>query len=371
LLPGDGRTKDWAEDEFERYLLSKYGSKDYEATRYGDPETYHWETAEDIQRRFKELLSPADYEAQQRLIYGGTSSTTPYLSEALDFYLKQKRKGSQERFAKGVRRVIGYVIGVVGDKRLDAYERKDANAARDHFLDTLKIKTESVARYFHTINAVIHWAKKEQGLTFTNHFSGVIIEGRGHDSRKREGFTDAERKALMAACRELADDRRCIIAMIADTGARPSEIIRLRVSDVHLSAEVPYFHIQPYDGRTLKTPYSNREVPLVGEALWAAQLAVVGKAADGLLFPKDGASEKKAESACTASAKWIKEHLGIPKSLYRLRHSMQTRLRSKGCPENVEVSIGGWTDGKKQGENRSYGSYPLELKLSYLERIVD
>jgi hypothetical protein len=120
----------------------------------------------------------------------------------------------------------------------------------------------------------------------------------------------------------------------------------------------------------VKTPYSNREVPLVGEALWAAQLAVVGKPADGLLFPEYGPSRKRVDSACTALAKWIKESLGIPKSLYCLRHSMQTRLRSKGCPENVEISIGGWTDGKPKA-NRGYGTFPLELKRSYLERVVD
>jgi integrase len=368
LQPGDGRKLLWAQDIIEDYLKEKYGSKAYEAAYYGDPETYHYDTKEDVDRRLKQLLTPADFAALERLIHGNEGSTTPYLSEALDLYLTQKRKGSLEHFAKDARRVIGYVIGVVGDKRLDTYQRTDANAVRDSFLK--RMKTESVARYFHTINAVVHWAQKEHGLDFKNVFSGIQIADRGYDTTPRKQFTDAERKALMAACRELADDRRCIIAMIADTGARPGEIIGLRVSDVHLSADIPYIHIQPYGERTVKTPYSNREVPLVGEALWAAKLAVVGKPADGLLFPEYGPSRKRVDSACTALAKWIKESLRIPKSLYCLRHSMQTRLRSKGCPENVEISIGGWTDGKPKA-NRGYGTFPLELKLSYLERVVD
>jgi integrase len=368
LEPGDGRKLPWAQDIIEDHFKEKYGSKAYEAAYYGSPETYHFDTAEDIDSRLEQLLTPADLEARRRLIRGNQGSTTPYLSEALDLYLTQKRKGSLEHFAKDTRRIIGYVIGVVGDKRLDTYQRKDANAVRDDFLK--RMKTESVARYFHTINAVIHWAQKEHGLTFTNHFSRINIADRGHDTKKREGFTDDERKALVAACRELADDRRCIIAMIADTGARPGEIIGLRVSDVHLSADIPYIHIQPYDGRSVKTPYSDREVPLVGEALWAARLAVVGKPADGLLFPEYGPSRKRVDSACTALAKWIKESLGIPKPLYCLRHSMQTRLVSTGCPENVQVSIGGWTDGKRK-THRDYGTFPLPLKLSYLERVVD
>jgi hypothetical protein len=67
-------------------------------------------------------------------------------------------------------------------------------------------------------------------------------------------------------------------------------------------------HIRKCPGRSLKTPSSERTVPLVGEALWAATKAVVDKDPGGLLFPTYG--PLKANSASAALNKWIKEHCG-------------------------------------------------------------
>jgi integrase len=292
-------------------------------------------------------------------------AATPSLSEALSFYLSQHPEGRDRRFAGNTNLAIAKVIEAVGDLRLVAFNRRHANEVRDFMLAT-GLKTTSVRRRLDTISSVFKSAVDEFGLGIGNPFSGVRIMALGHDSLKRDEFTLDELKILVNACHQLGDDRRCIIAMLVDTGARLGEIVGLRVSDVMLSHAIPHITIRPYRGRSLKTASSERGVPLVGEALWAAKKAIVGKAVDGLLFPSYGPT--KANSASAALNKWVREHLEIYKTMHGLRHTMRTRLRIAKVPEDIQNRIGGWTDG--ESVSRGYGSYPLEVVREQLERVV-
>jgi hypothetical protein len=218
------------------------------------------------------------------------------LSEALGLYLSQHPRGADKRFKQNAQLSIGYVIEAVGNLSLDRYTRQNALAVRDALL--AKSKTTSVKRRFNTINAVFNAANNEHALKLSNPFSGIRIANLGNDTEKREEITLDELKTLAGACRQIDDDRRFIISMILDTGARLGEIVGLRVSDVFLEASVPYIHIRPFNGRSLKTTSSERKVPLVGEALWAANRAVEGKELSGPLFPDYG--PERADSASNA-----------------------------------------------------------------------
>ena len=292
-------------------------------------------------------------------------AASPLLSEALAVYLSQHPKGFDKRFAGNTRLAIEKVIETAGDLRLHEYTRRHANNIRDQMLAN-GLKTTSVRRRFDTISSVFKAAVDEHGLSLGNPFSGVRIAALGHDAEKREEFTTDEIRALAVACRQHGDDRRCIIAMLIDTGARLGEIVGLRVSDVVVSHAIPHILIRPYAGRSLKTGNSERKVPLVGEALWAASKAALGKASDGLLFPDYGPT--KANSASATLNKWVRERLGISKTMHGLRHSMKTRLRSAGVSEDIQNRIGGWADG--DSVSRGYGSYPLDVLRDQLERVV-
>lgn len=293
----------------------------------------------------------------------------PFLSEAVDLYLSQHPNGGDRRFAGNTRLAIEKVKEAVGDLRLNEYTRQHANRVRDHML--VSLKTASVRRRLDSISAVFkavvdeHGLKQADGLRpIENPFSRVRILSLRHDSQKREEFTREELRTLAAACRHFGDDRRLIVAILLDTGARLGEIVGLRVSDVFLSDTIPHIHIRPYNGRTLKTAASERRVPLVGEAFWAAQRAAQTKDPAGLLFPSYGPTG--ANSASAALNKWVREHLGICKTMHGLRHTMKTRLRMASVPEDIQNRIGGWTDG--ESVSRGYGSYPLELLREHLAR---
>jgi integrase len=320
--------------------------------------------------RLLHLLTPTE-RGETATLRETPFSAAPFLSEAVNLYLSQHPKGGDKRFAGNTRLAIEKVSEAVGDLRLTEYTRQHANKVRDQMLASLK--TASVRRRFDSISAVFKAVVDEHGLKeagggrpLENPFSGVRILSLGHDSEKREEFTLEELKTVAAACRHLGDDRRLIISLLLDTGARLGEIVGLRVSDVDIAAKVPHICIRPYLGRSLKTGSSERKVPLVGEALWAAQRAVIHKDFEGLLFPAYGPA--KANSASAALNKWVKEHLGIPKTMHGLRHSMKTRLRVAGVPEDIQNRIGGWTDG--DSVSRGYGSHPMELLREHLIKVV-
>jgi integrase len=326
--------------------------------------------------RLRDLLTPTLRDrclgvATPTVHFSSHASAVPFLSEALSLYLKQHPRGGDKRFAGNTRLAIEKVTEVVGDLLLTKYTRLHANKVRDHML--VSLKTASVRRRFDSISAVVktvvdeHALKQSDGLRpLENPFAGVRILALGHDSEKREEFTVEELRIVANACRQLADDRRFIVAMLLDTGARLGEIVGLRVADVLLGAAAPHIHIRRYDGRSLKTSSSERKVPLVGDALWAAQMAVTNKDHEGLLFPNYGPG--KANGASAALNKWVKERLGIPKTMHGLRHTMKTRMRVAGIPEDIRNRIGGWTDGASV--SRGYGSYPLELLREHLMRVV-
>ena len=66
------------------------------------------------------------------------------------------------------------------------------------------------------------------------------------------------------------DDMRWLIALISDTGMRLGEAAGLHLDDIRLNEPIPHIDLKPHPWRSLKTKGSERCIPLVGAALWAA-----------------------------------------------------------------------------------------------------
>jgi integrase len=129
-----------------------------------------------------------------------------------------------------------------------------------------------------------------------------------------------------------------------------------------------YVVIEPKLWRRLKTADSERVVPLVGEALWAAQRAI-DASHTGHLFPSycDG-QNTKANSASAALNKWLKVHVSRDVVVHSLRHAMRDRLRTVECPADIIDQIGGWS---RKGVGESYGrGYQVEQLHRWLARAV-
>lgn len=318
--------------------------------------------------------TPAEAEAV-RLLKEDPRKPQTLLSDALAIYLREHDKGDHAKFAADATRAIGHVISAVGDLPLTAYQRDHAKKVRDLLLKGGN-KTATARRRLNSIKAVFNKGLIEFNLrAHGNPFEKLQIVKEAEDASEREAFTHDELRAIAHACRSKDDDIRHIVALQADTGARLGEIVGLRVSDVALDHETPHIFIREHTalGRTLKNANSEREVPLIGEALWAAQRALQAAQqhpqASGWLFPRyavDG--EVKATSASMAINKWLRGTLQIEKTTHSFRHAMRDRLRHVGVSEEFQNLIGGWgvrTIGQRYGQG-----YLLRQLREELEKVA-
>jgi integrase len=298
-----------------------------------------------------------------------TASVTgvgPQLSAALEVYLSLKGAGRPKTFEAGARRAVGYLLEVTDDKPIDAYVRADANAFRE-YLRGRGLSSESIGRNLTSIRAIVNFVSKEEGLQPPLAFSGVYL---GEPTRKADRYvpTTTELRSLQARCRFSNDELRWLLALISDTGLRLSEALGLSCEDVRLDTPHPCVVIEPKPWRRLKTADSERLVPLVGEALWAAQRAIDASHTTRL-FPSycDG-QNTKANSASAVLNKWLKVHVSREVVVHSLRHAMRDRLRAVECPADVIDQIGGWS---RKGVGESYGrGYQVEQLHRWLVRAV-
>ena len=298
-----------------------------------------------------------------------TASVTgvgPQLSAALEVYLSLKGAGRPKTFEAGARRAVGYLLEVTDDKPIDAYVRADANALREH-LRGRGLSSESIGRNLTSIRAIVNFVSKEEGLQPPLAFSGVYL---GEPTRTADRYvpTTTELRSLQARCRSSNDELRWLLALISDTGLRLSEALGLSRDDVCLDTLHPYVVIEPKPWRRLKTADSERAVPLVGEALWAAQRATAASAASYLFASYCDGETTKANSASAALNKWLKAHVSRDVVVHSLRHAMRDRLRAVECPAEVIDQIGGWS---RKGVGESYGrGYQVEQLHRWLARAV-
>ena len=137
-------------------------------------------------------------------------------------------------------------------------------------------------------------------------------------------------RKVQSECREIDDDLRWLIALISDTGMRLAEGAGLLKEGFKgLDTDLPYVRITKHPWRNLKTVSSERKVPLIGEALWAAKRIVETDNRSDFAFPRyNRLSSTKANSASAALNKWLKQHVPVGCTMHSFRHSMRDRLRA-------------------------------------------
>ncbi len=293
-------------------------------------------------------------------------SDCPSLLDALEVYIDQKGKGRPKTFRVAAERSCNYLIGLCGNKPLSGYTRHDALQFRD-WLVARGLTGSSVTRNFSHLKAVINFALSEYALDVRNPFVGVYHD-RSAGVLVRKPIPMEAIRNVQSECRAVDDDLRWLIALIADTGMRLAEGTGLLKQDlVGLNTDLPYVCVTKHPWRNLKTASSERKIPLVGEALWAAKRISEAYNASEFAFPRyNRTSPTAANSASAALNKWLKQYVPVGCTMHSFRHSMRDRLRAVQCPADITDQIGGWTtDGVGQG----YGSgYPMSVLKEWLEK---
>jgi integrase len=295
-----------------------------------------------------------------------SSSQSSYetLSEALALYLRLKGVGKDKTFFRGAERNIESVIEVLGNRRLDEYSSSDAASYRDYLLQR-SLTTASVKRNFSTIRSIINLCIQEHGLDCKNAFSRVYLPDL-NDSKKRKPIPIEDIRQVQKDCMQADDEARWLVALISDTGMRLSEAAGLHIDDIKLDADVPHIDLKPHPWRGLKTQGSERQIPLVGASLWAAERIEQTNTKSPYAFPRYTSNKgTNANSASAAINKWLKPRVPEGCVIHSFRHSLRDRLRSVQCPSDMIDQIGGWSAaGVGQAYGEGYSLLTMQAKLN-------
>jgi integrase len=323
----------------------------------GDRETYE-------NARPSEYLTPVENEALKAI----QGKHQPALSDALTLHLALHKKAADEKFTEYQRRAFNTLLKVGGDKAISAFSRDDARA---YITASLKAgaATGTVRRRLAVMSAVFTTWRLEKDKNLANPFERLHITGEGKDQKARIPFNESTLATLYTKCRARDDDMRWLLAMLADTGARLSEVTGLALEDIETAGKVPHIRIAEHPWRSLKNKESARMVPLVGASLWAAQ-RIIATAEPGqrFAFPRyTNASECRATSASAALNGWMKRN-GIDHVNHELRHTMADRLRNVGCPKEIRYAIDGHA---AQDVGDTYGAgHGLPILKEWLDKVA-
>jgi integrase len=169
---------------------------------------------------------------------------------------------------------------------------------------------------------------------------------------------DFVQNTIFPNLQNLNEHARLLVMAMADTGAREGELVGLEKEDIFLDSPIPHIWIRPKEKRSLKTPHSERKIPLVGSALHAFTK-----------LPEGFTRYKEADSISALVNKYFKNNDLRPTdrhSLYSLRHTFKDRLRDAGAPEEIiDQMMGHRTYKPKYGRG-----HKLETAQKWLEKIA-
>lgn len=154
----------------------------------------------------------------------------------------------------------------------------------------------------------------------------------------------------------MSDELWLFVRAIADTGARINEWAGLdpENSDISLNSDIPFIQIKENDTRQLKTPNSERVIPLVGASLFAP---------NGFkMYPHTP------DTLSSTINKWFRDNDVLPSknhSLYLLRLCFQYRLTKVEALDKVLAELMGHKFYRpKYGAGSS-----LEQKYKWMRRL--
>jgi len=265
------------------------------------------------------------------------------------------------------RRELARLIAITGDVPVAHVRNQDLKRLRDDLIG--EIKPASIQAVFTPIKGIFNFAYDE-GLIELNPMNGVKLprDKRPIEERKWKPFEPTEVSRLLNAAEEvwgkpakgLSDERRTAIHMVvrvlAFSGMRPVEVIRLTPDDV----TTDMIRI-----RGSKTESSTRVIPLHPELKDLPEWV-----ANGGLDTFQTIKSDQVGSVRHNFARLLREQMPEPikdpqKALYSLRSTFVNAMRRAGADIQVQRAILGH---KEAGAIRHYDDGPeFEVKKKWVE----
>ncbi len=318
-----------------------------------------------LEREWNELLFTVSATGSVYDLLHDKPIALPTLSEARETYCEMKGRADDRRFVRYTSRVVSEIVHLAGDKVINGYTRNDALLFRDSLLKR-EVSHNTVKRNFECIRAIWNFGARENGISDPNPFANMNY-GNGAAAVKRMPIPIDDLRKVQQLCYQKDDDIRWLIALLFDTGMRLAEAAGLAKEDVFLDTEIPYVRLCERPWRPLKTRSSERDLPLVGAALWAVHRAY-DVSPNEYLFPRycsdDGCN---ADYASNSLNKWLRKHVPDRCVIHSFRHSLRDRLRVFECPSDIIDQIGGW---KTAGVGQYYGTgFELDVLFQWMKKL--
>lgn len=261
------------------------------------------------------------------------------------------------------RKAVEYFISLLGNKYLKDVTRDDILALRDWWLDRIKHEkisastaNKSMMHLKSVFEAVAVHLKLE--LDIDHLFKKIFLKAK--QRKTRLPFTSDEIRAILSSPKleNMHPEAKWFLHAIAETGARPCELVGLLEEQIVLNADIPYIDIKEPEGGELKTEYSPRKIPLVGHALEAFK-----NLPNGFIRYRN-----KSDHLTSAINKFLRENDLVPEkgyTCYSFRHSLQDRLLKAKAPDRVQTDLMG-----HKFDRPDYGlGADMETKLDYMNMI--
>ena len=264
------------------------------------------------------------------------------------------------------KREMAFFIDVVGNKYVNDLTRQDGLDLQKALIDRIEgkeIQRDTANKTIGEVKKVISEVAKVRELDINPAaiFDGLRFKMTKSNVSTRQSY---DRDFLVnqilnnPALENCGHEARSILKIIAETGARITEIVGLMPEDIVLDDKIPHIHIRPNDLRNTKNQNSIRVLPIVGYALDAFKE-----------YPKGFKLYKNnRENLSAVLNKFMSENGMRPTenhSLNSMRHSFQDRLRDVRAPEKIQSELFG------HGYSRvNYGrGHTLEDKLYWMEKV--
>lgn len=326
---------------------------------------------DEVLARLEMLVQRGEVESEETVsaLLGGEKRPVLRMSELFGEYaeiqeatLKKMSEKQRHRWGLPKKRAIQNFIDVVGDKSLEGISRDDALTFRRWWADRIaagEVEIATANKDFGHLGKMLNTVDMLHHLHLQPVFAKLRFEGETFGQRSAFTVEHIRTKILEPGILDgLNEQARDLVYLCAEIGLRPSEACALLPEQIHLDAPIPYVEIKPVD-RTLKNLQSERDMPLLGVALWAMKRHPEG-------FPR---YRDKSDSLSAVVNKYLGGRNLLPTedhSLYSLRHTFEDRLTDIEAPEKLIASL----MGHKYSRPRYGTGYGLKQKLKWLKRIA-
>ena len=235
-----------------------------------------------------------------------------------------------------------------------------------------RMATGTVRVYTHTLSAFFNWTIRKGLLTFNP--ATRLAPAKGVADVSRRPFTIAEMNQIVAGLPAWSRNGRLAsrywVPLIAIfSGMRLGEIVSLAVDEIGVRDGVECLVLRKTADKSLKTPGSERVIPVHPELVRLGLLQHVAKIREdgGMHIFADLRGEPQDDLSDIFQKRfsyWLKSVLGINEkgvSFHSFRHGFRDALREAGVPIDATRALGGWARSGGIEERYGQGTRPSTL----------